>query len=99
MENKRSEAVSSEDIDNHRYRTWLVLECRNMEPIGFEARYESSGELIKQSREANGVLRDDSYTCCSALSDAKFAEVTLDGEWSDYDEKVGVTHPDVKAKR
>ncbi|TIA79740.1 hypothetical protein E3P98_03101 [Wallemia ichthyophaga] len=99
VENKRSEAVSSEDIENHRYRTWLVLECRNMEPIGFEARYESSGELIKQSREANGVLRDDSYTCCSALSDAKFAEVTLDGEWSDYDEKVGVTHPDVKAKR
>ena len=87
MESKRSEAVSSEDIESHRYKTWLVLECRNLEPIGFEARsvyfiYNGRSPLILDA------FRDDSYECTSAVSDTKFSEVTLDGEWSDYDEKV-----------
>ncbi|TIB75590.1 hypothetical protein E3Q23_02299 [Wallemia mellicola] len=72
VENKGASAVNVEDIENHSYKSWLVLECRNLEPIGFEA-------------------RDDNYICTSSLSDTKFEDVTLDGEWSDYDEKVSVT--------
>ncbi|EIM22448.1 DUF866-domain-containing protein [Wallemia mellicola CBS 633.66] len=70
VENKGASAVNVEDIENHSYKSWLVLECRNLEPIGFEA-------------------RDDNYICTSSLSDTKFEDVTLDGEWSDYDEKSG----------
>lgn len=58
--------LSTEDSE---FRGWIQFECRNIEPVEFEA-------------------RGDGFVGSSTLSDSKFEGITLDGEFTDYDEKV-----------
>lgn len=85
-----SSPVKPYTSENGQLQPILVLECRGLELTGFDPRVcrldQSPPSVLLTSYHLQGI-----WKCEGAESGTKFDEVDLvDGEWNDYDEKVGL---------
>jgi hypothetical protein len=76
---------TSDDSDNHVFKTIVVFDCRGIEPVDWQPGEKKIFFLMYISIQFLG----DGWTCQGVESSTKFSQIDLseNKEWMDYDEK------------